>query len=69
MPFTKAAFRAKRKKREGKHSLSEDPYYMGDAAHHARKSENDNPFASGSDDAAEWLQGYREAKGVRTRFI
>ncbi len=55
------ALRAKRASRNTASVLRADPYYLGDEAWHFGAPESANPFKAGTDEAAEWAKGWREA--------
>jgi ribosome modulation factor len=43
---------------------TKDPWLLGKEAFWNDKSEDDCPFPSGSEEASNWMEGYRDAKHV-----
>lgn len=67
-PFSRKARGALHKKRQAakRGATSAQPFYMGDEAKHYGRPKSSNPFAAGTEDHAEWNEGW-DAALVATR--
>jgi hypothetical protein len=59
--ISRACLKAARAKRDLLKMLRADPYYLGDEAWHYGAPEKGNPFRADTEEAADWLKGWRDA--------